>query len=115
MTLQVVQERSLTSFRYKQTRHGTFFEVKHGEIAMSPPVARQFKRLRERISVLDPPLPEALGLFLAIIKSCFEIDESKRPSAAMLVSKMRAAHAILSADQVSRVQGGDNPGVEEIA
>lgn len=82
---------------------------------MSPPVARQFNRLREKISVLDPPLPEALGLFLTTIKSCFEIDESKRPSAAMLVSKMRAAHAILLADHESRIRSGNNSGVEGIA
>ncbi|KAI7786173.1 hypothetical protein LA080_004557 [Diaporthe eres] len=101
--------------RYKQTRHGTFFEVRNGEIAISPSVSRQFKTLRHRIAVLDPPLPKALGQFIDIVESCFEVDEWKRPSAAMMVSQMRAAHAILAVAQESRVQRGEDPGVVEIA
>lgn len=115
ITPQMVSISLLTSFRYKQTRHGTFFEVQNGGISISPPVSRQFKTLRHRIAVLDPPLPKVLGQLVDIIESCFEIDEWKRPSAAMIVSQMRAAHAILAADQEFNGQGGDDPGVVEIA
>lgn len=68
----------MSSLRHRQTRQGAFFEIKDGEITMILPVARQFKTLRQRISVLGEPskdwLVHFLGLhmLLVVIGSCFE-------------------------------------------
>lgn len=96
------KECTLISFRYKHTRHGTFFEEKGGkgdEIVMSLPVSRQLATMRHSISGLDSPLLEGLDRFFDIIMPCLEIDERKRPSAATVTSRMQDVHAILCADQ----------------
>lgn len=110
----MVQEYELKTPRYKLTRRGTFFEAKGHDITVSSAVTRQSQALRDSIAGLDPPLPEGLGLFLDIIESCLEIDERKRPSAALIASEMQGMHAIFSADSGSNAQSGGGSKVVEV-
>lgn len=94
------QKLPLTSFRYKHTRHGTFFEATNGEISVSPPVKRQLEKLRQDPSGCSS---DRYGLrqLVDTIESCLEIDARRRPSAADVASKIRTICSNLPVDQDS--------------
>lgn len=98
----------LTSFRYKHTRHGTFFEATDGEISVSAPVKMQLRKLRQGPSGLDSRFSTRyeLSQLVDTIESCLEIDARKRPSAADVASKIRTIRSIQSANQDSSAENG---------
>lgn len=100
-SLPITQNCALTSLRYKHARHGKFYEAEDGNVAISQPVLRQLKMLRQSIpGLLDPHLPEGLGpeldQFMDTTESCLAINGRERPSAAKVASMLQATPLAMS-------------------
>lgn len=70
---------------------------------MHPIAAQQLQKLYRIVPTLDPPMQETLLVFLAVITSCLEIDEDKRPMAQTLARQLQTMHERLERELPSEI------------
>ena len=56
---------------------------------------QQLRKLHMKASSFDPPMHETLTSFLAIITSCLEVNEDKRPLAETLAKQLKELYTRL--------------------